>query len=70
LVEFALEVIDDIRARSQVRRDEDVGPEISPSRVVLVIKSSRCYPLKLLWILPFFSHLFLLAVSDLSPEDE
>jgi len=37
LVELALEVVEDVGARSHVRRDEDVGPVICPSRVVLVV---------------------------------
>ena len=56
LIGFALEVVLDIGARSHARRNEDVGPVICPSWVVVVFIGSRRYSLRFLQIFPLFSH--------------
>jgi len=44
LVELALEVVDDVGAGGEVRRDEDVGPVVGPARVALVVVRRRRRP--------------------------
>ena len=56
LIEFALELVLDIGARCHARRNEDVGPVIYPSWVVVVFIGSRRYSLQFLRIFPLFCH--------------
>ena len=56
MVEFALVVLDDLGARSHVRRDQDVGPVISPSSVVIVVVRCRRNLLQSLGIIAAFRH--------------
>jgi len=48
LVELALQVVDDVGAGGEVRRDEYVGPVLGPARVALVVVRRRRCPLLLL----------------------
>lgn len=57
LVELALEVDDDVRARGHVGRDEDVRPVVGPSGVVLIVVGRRRNSLHFLRIfLSLFPH--------------
>ena len=53
LVEFLLEVVDDVGARGHVWRDEDVAPIIGPSGIAVVVVRQRCFFLR---PLRFFPH--------------
>lgn len=49
-------MLDDLGASSHVRRDEDIGPVIHPSSVVIVLVSCRSNLLQSLWIIAAFPH--------------
>lgn len=63
MVELALEMVDNVGAGGHVGRNENVGPVICPSWIILIVICRRRYLLQLLWILSFFSHLSLSAKS-------
>lgn len=41
MIEFAFEVIDDVGTRNQVGRNENAGPVVVPSGVIVVVVCSR-----------------------------
>lgn len=49
---------DDVRAGGHVRRDEDVGPVVGPSGVVLVVVGRRRYLLQPLRVFSLLPHCF------------
>ena len=51
VVEFLLKVVDDVKARGHVWRDEDVGPIIGPQRIAVVVVLLLSLPSALLRLL-------------------